>query len=317
MIHNRRQFISNAAMAGLAIPLSSSIVSTLIADQKKDFPVRLFSKPLDGYETDFMYECVSEAGIGGLDLTVRTGGKVEPSVVETRLPELIDKAAKYGLVTDMIVTGILSASDLFTGRVLKTASSVGIKHYRLGWMPYDLKSGVRESLAKFRSELIEIDKLNSKYNINGGYQNHSGTMIGGPVWDLDELMNGLSTRSTGIQYDVRHAIVEGANSWIIGMNLVASRISTLAIKDFTWKSINGKPAAESVPLGEGIVDWDLFFQTVKELKISVPYTLHVEYPLLDKHEETLSPSKKKEIIVRKLKKDSDFLNSYLLRYGLV
>jgi L-ribulose-5-phosphate 3-epimerase len=317
MIQNRRQFISNAAMAGLAIPLSSSFISGMIPDQKKDFPVRLFSKPLDGYETDFMCECVSEAGIGGLDLTLRTGGKVEPSSVETRLPELIEKAVKYGLVTDMIVTGILSASDPLTRRVLKTASSMGIKHYRLGWMPYDLKSGVRTSLAKFKSELVEIDKLNRKYDINGGYQNHSGTMIGAPVWDLDELLNGLSSEFTGIQYDVRHAVVEGANSWIIGMNLIATRISTLAIKDFTWKSVNGKPAAESVPLGEGIVDWDLFFQTVKELKISVPFTLHVEYPLLDKEEENITLSKKKEIIVRKLKKDSDFLKSYLLRYGLV
>jgi sugar phosphate isomerase/epimerase len=200
--------------------------------------------------------------------------------------------------------------------VLKTAASLGIKNYRLGWMPYDLKTGVRESLAKFRAELVAIDKLNSKYNINGGYQNHSGTMIGGPVWDLDELMNGLSPESTGIQYDVRHAMVEGANSWIIGMNLVCRRISSLAIKDFTWRNVEGKPTAESVPLGEGMVDWDLFFRTVQDLKISVPYTLHVEYPLLEKEDETLPFSKKKEIIVRKLKKDNDFLNSYLLRYGL-
>jgi hypothetical protein len=66
-----------------------------------------------------------------------------------------------------------------------------------------------------------------------------------------------------------------------------------------------------------MVDWDQYFTSVKALNISGPITLHVEYPLLVTGEESLSLSKKKEIIVRKLKKDNDFLNSYLLRYGLV
>ncbi len=316
MIQNRRQFISTAAMAGMAIPLASSMVSGLTSDQTKHSVVRLFSKPLDRFDTGFMCECVSEAGINGFDVTVRPGGKIEPVSVETLLPQFIEIAGRSGLATDMMVTGIVSASDPYTERVLKAASSVGITHYRLGWMSYDLKSGVRESLAKFRSELVGIDKLNSKYKINGGYQNHSGTNIGGPVWDLDELLRGLSPESTGIQYDVRHAMVEGANSWIVGLNLVAPGITSLAIKDFTWKRINGKTSAESVPLGEGIVDWDHYFTTVKALNISGPITLHVEYPLLDAGEESLSLSKKKEIIVRKLKKDYDFLNSFLLRYGL-
>jgi L-ribulose-5-phosphate 3-epimerase len=317
MIQNRRQFISNVAMAGVAIPLTSSMVSDLMSNQTKHIGVRLFSKPLDKFETGFMCDCVSEAGINGFDLTVRPGGKIDPVSVETLLPQFIEKADKFGLVTDMLVTGIVSASDPLTERVLKTASSLRIGNYRFGWMPYDLASGVRESLEKFRSDLVALDKLNRKYKINGGYQNHSGLMIGGPVWDLDLLMNELSPEFTGIQYDVRHAMVEGANSWIIGMNLVSRRISSLAIKDFTWKNINGKPAAESVPLGEGMVDWDHYFATVKALNISGPITLHVEYPLLEAGEESLSLIKKKEIIVRKLKKDNDFLNSYLLRYGLV
>jgi L-ribulose-5-phosphate 3-epimerase len=316
MKKNRRQFISMAAMAGAAIPFTSSLVPDLAVNQKNGFAVRLFSKPLDGFDTDFICECVSEAGIKGLDLTVRPGGKIEPAKVETMLPEFIEKAGKSGLKTDMMVTGILSASDQFTERILKTASSLGITHYRPGWMAYDLKSGVRESISKFRTALLEIEGLSRKYSINCSYQNHSGTMIGGPVWDLDELMRDFSPQFTGIQYDVRHAMVEGANSWILGLILVAPHISSLAIKDFTWKTVNGKPQAESVPLGEGMVDWDFFFRTIKELKISVPVTLHVEYPLFEKGEENLTMLKQKEIIVRKLKKDNDFLASYLMRLGL-
>ena len=74
--------------------------------------------------------------------------------------------------------------------------------------------------------------------------------------------------------------------------------------------------AVTVPLGEGMIDWDLFFQLVKELNITAPVTLHVEYPLLEKGEENLALVKKQEIIVRKLKKDTDFIKSYLNKYNL-
>jgi L-ribulose-5-phosphate 3-epimerase len=221
MIQNRRQFISTAAMAGVAIPMTPSMVSNLMSDQLKRFDVRLFSKPLDMFDTGFMCECVSESGINGFDLTVRPGGKIEPASVETLLPQFIEKAEKSGLATDMMVTGILSASEPYAERVLKTASSLGISHYRLGWMPYDLASGVRKSLAKFRSELVALDKLNSKFNINGGYQNHSGTMIGASVWDLDVLLSGDVTQV--YWYSVRCKACSGRRSQFVDRRIESCR----------------------------------------------------------------------------------------------
>jgi L-ribulose-5-phosphate 3-epimerase UlaE len=69
-------------------------------------------------------------------------------------------------------------------------------------------------------------------------------------------------------------------------------------------------------MGEGMIDWDLYFKLVKELNINAPITLHVEYPLLEKEDLKLSLSQQQEIIVRKLKKDTDFINSYLKKYQL-
>jgi L-ribulose-5-phosphate 3-epimerase len=217
----------------------------------------------------------------------------------------------------MMVTGILSASDPYSERILRTASSAGIRYYRLGWFEYDIKLGIWESLQKYRALLKEIVELNRKYKIHGGYQNHAGSGVGGPVWDLRELLRDFPSEFLGSQYDVRHAMVEGTNTWSIGMRLIASHIRTLAIKDFTWDRVNGKPQAVTVPLGEGMVDWDLFFKIVKELNISGPVTLHVEYPLLEKGEEKLALSQQQEIIVRKLKKDMDYLNIYLKKYQLI
>jgi L-ribulose-5-phosphate 3-epimerase UlaE len=111
-------------------------------------------------------------------------------------------------------------------------------------------------------------------------------------------------------------MVEGANAWILGLRLLAPWIKTLAIKDFTWVTGTGKPRVVTVPLGEGMVNWDLFFKTVKELNIKGPLTLHIEYTLLEKDEDKLPLAQQQEIIVRKLKKDVDFLNGFLTKYEL-
>ena len=303
--------------AGVAVPILSDLQSLIPESDKNRFPIRLFSKPLDNYDFDFMCECVARSGIGGLDLTVRPGGKVEPASVETSLPELIDKARKFNLAIDMIVTGIASAADLYTEKILKAASASGVKYYRLGWFDYDFKKGIWETLQAYRTSLTGLAELNRKYNIHGGYQNHSGARVGGPVWDLHELLRDFPPEYLGSQYDVRHAMVEGTDTWMIGMRLIAGHIKTLAIKDFTWKTLDGKPQPVSVPMGEGMVDWDLFFNLLKELYIVGPVTLHVEYPLLEKGEEKLTLIQQQEVIVRKLKKDTDFINSYLRKYQLI
>jgi L-ribulose-5-phosphate 3-epimerase len=317
MKQNRREFISTMAVAGAAIPFASSLESYLPGPSESKLPVRLFSKPLDSYDFGFMCECITKSGIGGFDLTVRPGGKVEPASVETALPKLVDEAKKYNLAVDMMVSGIVSATDPDTERVLKTAAALGVKYYRLGWFEYDNKIGIWESLQKSRAILKEIVELNRKYKIHGGYQNHAGARVGGPVWDLHELLRDLPPEFAGSQYDVRHAMVEGTNTWILGMRLIAGHIRTLAIKDFTWKTGNGKPQAVTVPLGEGMINFDLFFKTVKELNITGPITLHIEYPLLEKGEEKLTLIQQQEIIVRKLKKDMDYLNIYLNKYQLI
>lgn len=318
MKQNRREFISTIAAAGAAIPFAMSTDMMPSGQQNKKYPVRLFSKPIDSYDFAFMCEVASRSGIGGFDLTVRKGGKVEPANVEKDLPKLVEEAMKHNLVIDMMVTDIISSADPFTERVLKAGSAAGIKYYRYSWASYETNVDIMATVSKYHEELKKITELNRKYKIHGGYQNHVGARVGAPVWDLYDILRDLPAEFCGSQYDVRHAMVEGANTWILGMKLIADKIKTLAIKDFTWKSENGKqPQAVTVPMGEGMVNWDTYFKTVKALKIEGPLTIHIEYPLLGKGEEKLPLGQQQDIIVKKIKKDVDFVNSYLAKYQLV
>ena len=126
----------------------------------------------------------------------------------------------------------------------------------------------------------ELAALNREIGITGAYQNHAGTNIGSPIWDLRLLLKGIDPKDLGIQYDIKHAVAEGGRSWILGLKLVAEHINSLVLKDFLWaRRENGKWRDTPVPMGTGMVDYPAYFKTVKALGIHAPITLHVEYPL--------------------------------------
>lgn len=302
MITGRRSFIKTISGAAVTIPLALRSMISAVPGKNN---LRLFSKPLDGFDFDFVCECVAMAGIGGIDLTVRPGGRVEPSNVATDLPFYVERARKHGLIIDMIVTSIVSANDKYAETIIKTASECGVKYYRMGWIEYDLTRPVKANLDDCRKLFADLAVLNKRYKINGGYQNHEGSYIGSAVWDLYDILKDLPREYIGSQYDVRHAVVEGYNSWEAGMRIIAPYISTVAIKDFTWRTTENGPVAITVPLGEGIVDWKKYYAVLKEIGFSGPVTLHIEYQLLNKIEEGLPFVEKQKIIVRKLSKDAN------------
>lgn len=303
-------------VAAAAVPFSKVLASVDIGDKTRKFPISFFTKPLDTFEPEFMAEILASAGINSFDLSVRPKGRVEPERVSEDLPKMIEIGRKYQLKTDMMVTAITDSSDPFAVDVLTTASKNGIKHYRLGYYDYDYKKGIMASLTDVRTKMERLALLNQKTGIQAGYQNHSGTRIGAPMWDVWELIKDLPHAWMSSQFDVRHAVTEGASSWILAMRLLNKNIGSLALKDFTWEVSGGKAKVVSVPLGEGIVDFELFFSTLKEMNLIVPITLHAEYPLLLAEEEKKTLLQKQKIIASKLKKDVDFINSNLIKYQL-
>lgn len=304
---SRRSFIKTGAVAGAFIPLSTALSTENQDNNWKPLKIYFFTKFLDKYDSKFIAETLAMSGVDGFDLTVRPGGKVEPEKVTEDLPRFVEIGKEYNLETGLMVTGITNAEDNLTRKVLQTASMMGIKHYRLGYFKYDYSVGVMNTLNAIKNQLRSLSDMNRQFNIQAGYQNHAGTYVGAPVWDWWEVTKDYSVSTISTQFDIRHAVAEGSASWIIALNLLSKNIGSFALKDFTWQVENRKARAINVPLGEGIVDFKQFFKTIKELNINVPVSLHIEYPLLDKNEENYSLIEQQKIIVRKIKKDVQFI----------
>jgi len=302
--------------SSVAIPFSKLLFSSEKIKKSKKFSINFFTKPLDKYGYDFMIDTLKIAGVDGLDLTVRPKGSVLPEKVEKDLPFVADMAKKRGLLLEMMVSNITSIQTPHAGRVLKIAAKNGIKHYRLGYFKYSDKEIAKVTIERAKSQMSSLIDLNSELGIQGGYQNHTGNYFGSPLWDLIGVLENLPSKWMSSQFDIYHAYSEGYRSWRVTMEMIASKIGSLAIKDFTWEITNGQAKIKKVPLGKGIVDLDSFFKSIKKMNIVVPISLHIEYPLLKKEEEKLSLIKKQKIMVEKIKNDVQFIRSKLYQYKL-
>ena len=312
----RREFLRTAALAagsGLVLP-------SLAQKDSAKACLHIFSKPLQWLGYDALAETLAQAGLGGIDLSVRPKGHVEPEKVEQDLPRAVEAARKQGLKVEMMVTAITSAEDPLAERVLKTAAQCGVKIYRMGYVRYDEALGVEGSIEKNHKQMAALEALNKKCGITGCYQNHyawGDGLFGGPVWDIYYMLKGFDPQWLGCQYDIRHAVAESGGSWSVALKLIAPYIRSTCLKDFAWAKKKDKWMPDDVFAGEGMVPWDNYFKLVKSLKLGGPVSVHCEWELFTKEEQALPESERRALAVRKIKRDSDFYAAQYAKHGLV
>jgi L-ribulose-5-phosphate 3-epimerase len=310
----RRTFIktTGAAVVGMSLPTLASASEIFKSIPKHQ--ICLFSKHLQYLDFQEMSEIIARTGFDGIDLTVRPGGHIEPETVEIDLPKVIKAAQSSGLTIPMMTTNISDPDDAISKKVLEVAANNGVKYYRMGSMKYDHSISIEANLKKFRKVFEKFEAINQHYSIHGDFQNHWGSRFGAPIWDLYQVLNGLDPQWIGSQYDIRHAVVEGGGSWILGMKALAPYISSTAMKDFIWvKDKNWQP--RSVPLGTGMVDFDAYFEEYKKLKNTGPISLHYEYGMGNTKErkgQDMTDAK----IVEFYKTDLDELKKRMIAAGL-
>lgn len=244
-ILKRRQFIQSMGFAGLAAPLTgigagepqAAYPHPAAPSHRK---IAVFSKTLQWTELEQMADMVAACDCDGLDLTVRPGGHIEPVAARDQLPHFAEVLRKVGREIVMLSTAIDSADDPYAEAILATAGSLGIKHYRTGYHAYDHDRSIETNLEDFAEKLSSMIPLNAANQIQACYQNHAGVRMGAPVWDLGVVLRRVESSWVGAQYDIRHAMVEGANAWSLGFDYVRPYINSFIFKDFHWQEEGGR-----------------------------------------------------------------------------
>lgn len=310
----RRSFIkrlSAATMMASIVP-SSHLFGMPGNQHLKEPYICIFSKHLQWLNYRDMAHLAAEIGFTGIDLTVRKGGHVLPENVKRDLPIAVAQIRDAGLEVPMITTGITEADDPVTRDILETAGELDIGKYRPGWYRYEKGRDVDDSIEHARRQLTKLQDINKSTGMAASYQNHSGPYVGGSGWDLLEIIQGLDPRWVGVQFDIRHAVVEGPQTWPMVLEILAPWINTIDIKDFTW-DVSADKKVVSVPLGHGLVPLDDFLKKLDDLAIRTDMSVHYEYPLggADKGSSNLAITRK--AFTEQVSSDFQYLKSSLAK----
>ena len=275
---NRRE----AIVAGISA-LAVSQLACAQESAKHRHKICAFTKPFNTLSFDELADRIAELGYNGIEAPIRKGGHIEPVAVANDLPKLVDALKKRNLEITVMTSDVNDPGDPLTENVLKVAAGLGIKRYRMKYFNYDLKRPIARQLNEWRPQFVDLAAMNKEFGIKAVYQNHAGNkQLGAALWDLREVLSGISTDEIAVAYDIRHATVEGGMSWPITFHMIRPHIDTVYVKDARW---NGK-RPENVPLGEGMVD-PRFFKMLAETGFTGPISLHEEY--LDHRKPELVP----------------------------
>lgn len=304
MYKTRRAFIKNISLLASASPLLSGRLSSMFQNQMSaKLDISIFSKHLQFLDYKAAGAIAAELGFDGLDLTVRPKGHVLPEKVISDLPKAIKDIKSSGSKCRMITTNVQSIGNPLDQNIIKSAGEQGIQFYRTNWFKYHTDRSMPESLIYYQDQVKQLGELSKQNKIIGCYQNHAGTGIGSSYWEIHELLKTADQQYFGIQYDIRHAAVEGGYSWENGLELLQKSIKVIVLKDFKWAQVNGKWQAQNVPIGEGMVDFKAFFQKLKSYGLNPPVSMHMEYPLGGAEHGHDSLTVDKKVVIDAMKKD--------------
>ena len=263
---NRRQALKLGGVGALA--------SVARAVDRRIGPVVTFGKHLQWLSYDEVAAFLEANDLDGIEATVRKGGQVEPENVEQDLPRLVGSLEQRGRKVVLITTDINDADDPLARRVIRTADALDIPYFRMAYYRYDLEKPVLDQLETHRRTVSRLGEYLKDFQIMGLYQNHAGkNHVGASIWDQLRLMEGAPEDRVAAVFDVRHATVEGGQSWPLLWRLIRDRVRVVYVKDFGW---DGRRAV-NVPLGQGQVDPELLRMVSAEVAPGTPLSLHMEY----------------------------------------
>src|SRR5205807_9728050 len=232
---SRRDFLGACSAAACAVTLSLAESSGSPPGAAYTGTLCLFSKPLPGMDWRRLAQAAKSLGFGGIDLTVRRGGHVQPERAAEDLPKAVVAIREEGLDVPMITTELTSADDPAARVIFSTAAKLSIPFFKPGYYQYKMVN-VRRELEEAAGQFRGLVTLSKQYGIQAGYHNHE-EYIGAQVWDMASVIDALDPKWAGFYFDARHAVAEGGvGGWKIATNLVMPRLRMVAVRTFDGRS---------------------------------------------------------------------------------
>jgi sugar phosphate isomerase/epimerase len=276
---SRRDFLASVAASTVTTTvLGVASGQTRVALSPKMPPgldIVIFSKVYQELKLKFedAADLTAQAGLAGVDSPVRPKGEILPERVEEELPRYADILKKRGLKLPLITTAILNPSSPNAEKILRTAKSLGVQCYRVGFVARQDNRPVKEQIAEVRSQLKDLAAMNKEIGIGAIVQNHSPAghgYLGGDLSEMEALLAGFDRDQIGAAFDIGHAFKVHREGWREHFDRLKPHLRIAYVKDTNRQG-------EWVPFGEGEVGSLGYFQLLKATGYHAPICLHVEF----------------------------------------
>ena len=299
---SRRDFLANTLVAGSALALDPAGVLSAPAPATHSSPIVVFSKIYQSLNLNFdeAAALTAEAGLAGIDCPVRPGGEVLPERVTEDLPRYAEALRKRNLRIHLVTSGITSTSSAHAEAVLREVKKLGVRYYRLGFIDFKSDVPAASQIDAIKGQLKDLAALNATLGLTGMLQNHSPgghAYIGGDLGQMHQIVKDFDPDQIGVAFDIGHAIVVHGNDWRPYFEKLKSHLKVAYVKDTKLKG-------GWVPFGEGELGRSGYFNLLKQLGYSAPFSLHIEFKW-DAKEKT------RAALVEALKQSSTVLKSWV------
>ena len=246
---------------------------------KRDTPMLcVFSQNMAKVPYFELGNIAGQIGFEGVDLTVMTGGHVDPRVTNVDLVRAFEAIRGAQLEVPVISTNITSSTDPTAYAILYLTGHSQVPLFRLGQWPYQEAGDIQQRLAQVRRDLAQIASLGQRCNIAAAFPNRAGGFVGQAVWDTQLMIADMDPRWIGYYFDPAEATANGgAGGWEAALRLTLPRLKAISLQDFYWKKDGAEWKMQKCPLGEGMVDWQKFFGLLASARFTGPISIHVEY----------------------------------------
>lgn len=301
---SRRHFLARAAFAAAAAGSLPRLASAASCCEGFPPPICLFSKLYQELKLDYEQaaDLTAEAGLAGIDCPVRPKGEIEPERAADEMPKYAEALRKRKLDMLLITSGINSLDTPHTESVLRTAKSLGIRYYRLGFATNRQKGG-HPPVAEVKAGLRDLAAFNKELGVTGLIQNHSpsgkSTYVGGDLHEMYEIVKDFDPDQIGVAFDLCHALVVHGDDWGARFDQLKPHIRVAYVKDV-------QRPKEMKPFGEGEFGKTDYFKRLKQMDLKAPISMHIEYEWCPKGQE-----KTREGMLKMLQQNLGVLNGWL------
>ncbi len=270
--YTRRQFLGTAG----ALTLCNWLSPALHAEPMKN-PIAVFSKVYQELKLNFEQsaEITAEAGLDGIDCSVRPKGEILPERAADDMPLYAEALARHKVQMLLITTAILDTKSPNAESILRTAKKLGIHYYRIGYWQHKPEVSRNVLVDNIKAQLRDLAAMNREIGVCAVYQNHSSrnkakAYAGDDLNEMYDIMKDFDPAQIGVAFDLGHAIITHGDEWTSHFERLKPHIKIAYIKDV-------KRGEGFLQFGHGEFGKTDFFSRLRKINYSAPFSMHIEF----------------------------------------